>query len=80
MQNLTTAASAEPGPPAEKGQSPTSSALDLAEARIRSACSRAGDETVHRLDWNDRDTICRDLADALRFIREAREAASQPAG
>lgn len=74
MQNLTTATSAEPGPPAEKGQPPAHDVLSLAEARIRSAYSRAGDETIHRLDWSDRDTICRELAEALWLIHEAREA------
>jgi hypothetical protein len=46
--------------------------LALAEARVRSAQALAGDESINRLDWLDRDTICRDLAEALRLIREAR--------
>lgn len=46
--------------------------LRLAEARIRSAQALAGDESINRLDWFDRDLICRDLAEALRLIREAK--------
>ena len=60
-------------PAAAVRQRPTADPLDEAEARVRSAHARAGDEAIDRLDWLDRDTICRDLAEALRLIREARE-------
>ena len=46
--------------------------LAAAEARIRSAQLLAGEESINRLDWLDRDSICRDLAEALRLISEAR--------
>ena len=43
-----------------------------AETLILTAQHRASDECVDRLDWLDRDVICRDLSAALALIAEAR--------
>jgi hypothetical protein len=72
MPNLTTAQAAE-APPRQTEPPTPAGPLDAAEARVRSAHARVADESTDRLDWLERDTICRDLAEALSLIREAKE-------
>jgi formylmethanofuran dehydrogenase subunit E len=48
--------------------------LSEAQMLVASAFRRADDESNDYLSWADRDRICRSLNDALRLMREVREA------
>jgi hypothetical protein len=54
----------------------TTPAEKLSEAQmlVASAFRRADDEANDLLTWGDRDRMCRSLNDALRLMREVREA------
>jgi hypothetical protein len=71
MQNLSSSTPAlqpiptAPATPAEK--------LSEAQMLVASAFRRADDESNDYLSWHDRDRMCRQLNNALRLIREAKE-------
>jgi len=76
MQNITIPTTAQPLPtanltPAEK--------MNEAAFLVSHALRAADDEAIDYLSWGDRDRMSRQLTDALRLMREAREAITVPA-
>jgi hypothetical protein len=73
MHANTTTAPATPATITITTQTPAD-LLSEAQMLVASAFRRADDEANDLLTWGDRDRICRSLNDALRLMREVREA------